>query len=748
MAGIQTSVSVRDGMSAQFATMTRSINVCLGAFMDMQEATGRSVNASSFNEAREAMQTMNAAAEDVVDSIRRSEEQQERLNQSARSGQSAFGDLASKVKGLVAAYVGLSAIKNVVASGIEYASDLSEWQNVVDVSFGNSAQKINEWSQTTLDAFGLNELSAKKYAGTMGAMLKSSGIAGDEVADMAMKITELSGDMASFYNLDNESAFEKIRSGISGETEPLKQLGINMSVANLEAYAMAQGIDKSYDSMTQAEQTLLRYNYLLSVTGDAQGDFARTSDSFANQQKLLKENFLEFAGSIASSVLPQLAELMATFNGVISGLSEHADVFIGIANIAVEAITEIVDGAMWLGTTISENWSIIAPIIMGITTALLIYHGAILALNIAEGIHNAIQDASTFKATVHSAALAMQTGATFTATAAQYGLNAALLACPITWIILAIIAVIAVIYAVVAAINKVQGTTISATGIIFGVITTVAAAIANVALGITNFIIGIIVSLRNIIANFAAAFSIIFNHPVQAIEALFLSLFNFIVGIVESAAKMIDTLLDTDLASAVAGFKGKVQTKIDTIVEGAGGEKAKTINAADYQIKGIDYGKAWDKGYSAGQKVDNKVSDVIGSFGDIKNLVSDGGAAVGAGSEAASSLGAGNEAASGLGAGSDGLGDIAKNTGNAAAAGNTTAANTGKIADSMENAEENLEWIKDIAEREIIDRTVFSKVEVNMGGIANNVNNMTDLDAIPAYINTALQQQLAIGAEG
>lgn len=748
MAGIQTSVSVRDGMSAQFATMTRSINVCLGAFMDMQEATGRSVNASSFNEAREAMQTMNAAAEDVVDSIRRSEEQQERLNQSARSGQSAFGDLASKVKGLVAAYVGLSAIKNVVASGIEYASDLSESQNVVDVSFGNSAQKINEWSQTTLDAFGLNELSAKKYAGTMGAMLKSSGIAGDEVADMAMKITELSGDMASFYNLDNESAFEKIRSGISGETEPLKQLGINMSVANLEAYAMAQGIDKSYDSMTQAEQTLLRYNYLLSVTGDAQGDFARTSDSFANQQKLLKENFTEFAGSIASSVLPQLAELMATFNGVISSLSEHADVFIGIANIAVEAITGIVDGAMWLGTTISENWSIIAPIIMGITTALLIYHGAILALNIAEGIHNAIQDASTFKATVHSATLAMQAGATFAATREQYGLNAALLACPITQIIFAIIAVIAVIYAVVAAINKVQGTTISATGIIFGVIMTVLAAIANAVLGVINFVIGIGVSLYNKMANFAAAFSIIFNHPVQAIEALFLSLFNFIVGIVESAAKMIDTILDTNLAGAVAGFKGKVQAKIDTIVEGAGGEKAKTINAADYQIKGIDYGKAWDKGYSAGQKVDNKVSDVIGSFGDIKNLVSDGGAAVGAGSEAASGLGAGNEAASGLGAGSDGLGDIAKNTGNAAAAGNTTAANTGKIADSMENAEENLEWIKDIAEREIIDRTVFSKVEVNMGGIANNVNNMTDLDAIPAYINTALQQQLAIGAEG
>lgn len=111
---------------------------------------------------------------------------------------------------------------------------------------------------------------------------------------MSKKLTELSADMASFYNLSNDMAFEKIRSGISGETEPLKQLGINMSVANLEAYALSQGIRTSFQNMDQASQTLLRYNYLLSVTGDAQGDFARTSNSWANQVKLMGEQWRIF----------------------------------------------------------------------------------------------------------------------------------------------------------------------------------------------------------------------------------------------------------------------------------------------------------------------------------------------------------------------------------------------------------------------------------------------------------------------
>lgn len=205
-------------------------------------------------------------------------------------------------------------LKNSIGQAIERASDLQEVQNVVDVTFGSSAEIINKWSRNTLNQFGLNELSAKKFAGTMGAMLKSSGLTGNSVMEMSQKITELTGDMASFYNLNAEEAFMKLRSGISGETEPLKQLGINMSVANLEAFALAQGITKTYNKMSQAEQMTLRYNYLLKATADAQGDFARTSDSFANQQKLLQENWSNLTSSIAENFLPIMAQAMVYLN--------------------------------------------------------------------------------------------------------------------------------------------------------------------------------------------------------------------------------------------------------------------------------------------------------------------------------------------------------------------------------------------------------------------------------------------------
>ncbi|MBO5959299.1 MAG: hypothetical protein J6Q65_04170, partial [Lentisphaeria bacterium] len=174
-------------------------------------------------------------------------------------------------------------LKQLGAESIEIASELEEVQNVVDVTFGDAgAARIERWSQSVGAQFGLTELQAKKYASTMGAMLKSSGITGDEVYDLSTSLAELAADMASFYNIDVDTAFSKIRSGISGQTAPLKQLGINMNVANLEAYALSQGIETAYKDMTLQEQTLLRYNYLMSATADAQGDFARTSDSYAN----------------------------------------------------------------------------------------------------------------------------------------------------------------------------------------------------------------------------------------------------------------------------------------------------------------------------------------------------------------------------------------------------------------------------------------------------------------------------------
>ena len=201
---------------------------------------------------------------------------------------------------------------------INLASDLQEVQNVVDTVFKGSAQEINEFSKTALESYGLSELSAKKYSSTMGAMLDSMQVSDKEMLVMSKTLTALSGDMASFYNLSSDEAFQKIRAGISGETEPLKQLGINMSVANLEAYALTQGITKSYKAMSQNEQAILRYNYLLSVTANAQGDFARTQDSWANQTRILSERFNQLKIVVGDLLINVLTPAVKVLNELVS----------------------------------------------------------------------------------------------------------------------------------------------------------------------------------------------------------------------------------------------------------------------------------------------------------------------------------------------------------------------------------------------------------------------------------------------
>lgn len=240
---------------------------------------------------------------------------------------SAISGAFKKIGGTIAAAMSVKTLVSFGKSCIELGSDLAEVQNVVDVTFGKASEEINKFAKNAITQFGLSETSAKRYSSTMGAMLKSMGISSDAVLDMSKNLTGLSADMASFYNLSSDEAFAKIRSGISGETEPLKQLGINMSVANLEAYALSQGINKSYNSMTQAEQATLRYNYLLSVTKDAQGDFARTSDSWANQTRILAESFNSVKASIGQGLINVFTPVIRIINKFISRLAVAAQTF-------------------------------------------------------------------------------------------------------------------------------------------------------------------------------------------------------------------------------------------------------------------------------------------------------------------------------------------------------------------------------------------------------------------------------------
>lgn len=352
--------------------------------------------------------------------------EEDKAKKSAKNIEKSYSSAFSKVgsiakKGLGVAVTGIAAFSGALVVGggyaVKLASDLEEVQNVVDVTFGDNASKINTWAKEAKTAFGMSELQAKRFSGTMGAMVKSMGLSEEAVFEMSTNLTGLAGDFASFYNLEHEEAFEKIRAGISGETEPLKQLGINMSVANLEAFALSEGITKSYSEMTQAEQATLRYNYLLQAGADAQGDFARTSDSFANQLRIAKLSVDEIATSLGTVLMPvandalgelsgYIQQLQTAFNeqgtaGLVSELgsvlsqaitkiSENAPQFI---DLAVKLIQSFVSGIKENLPTITEGAvEIIVSFIDGITSMLpdIIEAGLDLIISLAEGLSNNI----------------------------------------------------------------------------------------------------------------------------------------------------------------------------------------------------------------------------------------------------------------------------------------------------------------------------------------------------------------------
>lgn len=329
---------------------------------------------------------------------------------------------------------------------IKLASDLTEVQNVVDVTFGKSAEQINQWSKAALNAYGLSELQAKQYSGTMGAILKSSDIAQKDMIVMSTKLTGLAGDFSSFYNLRHEDAWEKIMSGISGETEPLRALGINMTVANLEAYALSKGITTSYDKMDQASQTLLRYNYLMDKSKDAQGDFARTQGSFANQQRLFNNNLQQASATISKHALPSLTALYQKGNDFIS-------------NIDLVAVVDKSTAALnFMGNAIV----VVSPLLVGLTGAYAAHKSIVIATTIAQRAQNIASAASNGIIAVQCAWIEYQT---FVATggaraigvirAAQWLWNAAMAANPIGVVITAVAGLAAGIYYLVTNFDKV-----------------------------------------------------------------------------------------------------------------------------------------------------------------------------------------------------------------------------------------------------------------------------------------------------
>lgn len=324
-------------------------------------------------------------------------------------------------KGLAEAARRLSTAGNALTTGltvplaaagvasVNFSSDMQEAINKVEVAFGGAADSVKEWSSTTLNSIGLAQGTALDMAALFGDMATSMGYSQDAAAQMSMALVNLAADLASFKNIGIDQASTALKSIFTGETESLKELGVVMTQANLEAYALAEGYTTAYTAMDQAQQVAVRYQYVLANTQNAQGDFARTSDSTANQLRIFRESLKEAAATAGDELLPVITPI------------------IGKLNELIQTFGDLDEGTQKAVVQTGLFLAALGPM-----------------LKVTGGITTAVKAGITVYQTLRTV-MAANTAATTAATAAQTGLNAAMAANPVGLLVTAIGTLLAVL---------------------------------------------------------------------------------------------------------------------------------------------------------------------------------------------------------------------------------------------------------------------------------------------------------------
>lgn len=259
-----------------------------------------------------------------------------------------FGGRSGSGNNLLSGLFGVASIAGLIALSkqmIGLSADMFEVQNVIEGVFGSAEQEINDFCDTSIEKFGLTALEARKLAGTFGGILKASNIIGDAQQEMSKNLTALSGDIASFYNITVDEASAKLQSGLVGNVSAMRSLGINMTVANLEAYALSKGITTSWQSLDQATKTTLRYNYILEQTRDAQGDYAKTFGSWANQVRLLTSNLKQLASILGGALIKALYPVLSVLNQIVSAAINAANALARAFNFQAVDLAKLFGGS-------------------------------------------------------------------------------------------------------------------------------------------------------------------------------------------------------------------------------------------------------------------------------------------------------------------------------------------------------------------------------------------------------------------
>lgn len=675
-----------------------------------QENLNRAVENMDVQAANEAYLRLSQTVGNTERYIRDNVDEQGRFNQEINEGVANADNLMNTIKGAVAAYATIQTVTkaldlsdtltsttarlNLMNDGLQTTQDL---QNMIYLSAERSrgayqatADAVSKLGLMAGDAFG----SSEEIVAFMEQVNKQFTIAGTETAGIEAAMLQLTQAMGSGvlrgedYNSILEQAPNIIQAIADYMDVPKGQLKdmaaegqITADIVKAAMFAAADETNAKFESMPMT--------------------FSQIWTSFQNTALMAFQPVLNRMNEIANS------DAFQNFvNNAITGLST-------VAGIALE----IFDLLVGVASAVADNWSWLSPIIYGVAAALVVYYTALGIYNGIQLISNGIKAAAALQEKIHAASLAMETGATFAATAAQYGFNAALYACPITWIIILIIALIALFYAAVAAVNKFAGTSVSATGIICGAFMVALAFIGNIFVALWNLVVDVFVLIYNLVAEVANFIGNVFTDPIGAVCRLFFGLADTVLGILQALASAIDAIFGSNLAGSVQGWRDSLSGWVDETF-GKGDEVMAKMNADDMKLGRFEYGAAWDAGYNFGEGIDESISNFDPSSLFDTNVPS------------ASDYSDLSNYTAGIG---DGVGDIADNT--------------GSIADSMDITEEDLKYLRDIAEQETINRFTTAEITIEQTN-HNTVSGKIDLDGVVDGLTDAVNEAVDIIAEG
>ncbi|MEE0067413.1 MAG: tape measure protein [Evtepia gabavorous] len=674
MATIRSQMVLNDQVTGVLKNITRALDITLHSFEQMQDASANAVDVRLLNQARAGLGEVNLAVREMEENYRRAAQQEQQvtrnirqstqaeqqLNASIRGGNDALDDMVGKAKNLAATIGASVGLKKLIELSDQMTSTTARLNFIVDD--GGSVKALEAKIMASA------QRSRAAYLDTASAIASMGANAG-----------------AAFTSNDELIAFmEQVN----------KQFVIGGASAQGQAAAMLQ--------LTQAMAAgALRGEELNSILENAPG-IARAIEQYMGIAEGSIKSYAEKGAVSATVVKNALLSIADETNAKFNGMAmTWGQVWTQMGNIALKVTQPLLTAINWL----ANNLSVIGPILLGLGTAFLVFQVA------AHWTQIAAVATAAYHAVVNllSIGFGVLTGNTAAASAAVFTFNSALLASPITWIIMLIAVVIGLLYGVVAIINKVTGSSISATGLICGAIAVAGAFIGNTVIGLLNALI------QYIWAIFVAPFLGIVEWILNVCNGGFNSfgdavanLIGQIIGWFLNLGKVVTTIIDAIFGT---NWTAGLESLQSSVTAWGKNENAITLDknapTVDYRF---EYGDAWAAGNDFGKGIDAKIGGMFntGGLGDSSGFD---------------------------------LGDIAAYTGE-------TADNTGKTADALAVTEEQLEYLRDIAERDAINRFTTAEVKIDMTGMTNRIDGSADLDGVISQLTEGFTEALVTAAEG